>query len=321
MRELFSYLVHTMARQSQIRFSIPEPCNVPWNGMRPVDTDQRHCSSCAKVVTDFSKMSDDELMLYFRHNGGKICGRLSATQLNRPMRLLPDATSKAKWWRTLILIPLTLFGKTVKAQYFQAQHSIEQSKNPVQADTLPGTLAENLPGKKDSLAGDSTVKTGLTVADSDSLYKYVWNPNVISVAIDSLMYHPWEITTTGGTVEIITQPYVFSWVPWISVDSVFSLPKTDTAVVSETFKPADTLAEDKRSILAKLSDTLLPYRKKKKAVVALTQNTKEIKKQDAFREFSDHPPLPVKPAEPALPSNDEITAILQDQRKKQGYSA
>jgi len=103
-------------RQNQIQFTIPEPCNIPWDGMTPVDKDQRHCSSCDRVITDFSKMSDDELMLYFRHASGKMCGRFSKSQINRPFQLLPDKSSKAKWWRTFFLFPLLIFGKSGKAQ-------------------------------------------------------------------------------------------------------------------------------------------------------------------------------------------------------------
>jgi hypothetical protein len=100
-----------MARHSQIQFSIPEPCTVPWNGMTAVDKDQRYCPSCEKVITDFSKMSDDELMLHFRHSGGKTCGKYSKEQLNRPINLLPEKSTNAKWWKIAALIPLTLFGK------------------------------------------------------------------------------------------------------------------------------------------------------------------------------------------------------------------
>lgn len=113
-----------MARQSHIQITIPDPCAVPWNGMTPVDDDRRHCSSCNKVVTDFSRMSDDELMLYMRHSSGKMCGRFSVEQINRPFQLLPENSTKAKWWRTLFLFPLLIFGKSGKAQVADSVKSL-----------------------------------------------------------------------------------------------------------------------------------------------------------------------------------------------------
>lgn len=105
-----------MARQSHIQFSIPEPCTVPWEGMSPVDSERRHCFSCDKVITNFSGMSDDELVLYFKHSHGKICGLFANDQLNRRIKLLPEKTQKAGWWRMMLLIPLSFFSKSAKAQ-------------------------------------------------------------------------------------------------------------------------------------------------------------------------------------------------------------
>ena len=121
--------------------------------MSPVDDIQRHCSSCEKVITDFSNMSDDELMLYFRHSKGKTCGRFSNNQLNRRMKLLPQKTEKAYWWKTLLLIPLSLLSKNSKAQTDTLKPA-----DSVQAITtrIDSITSDELAAKIDSVLPDST---------------------------------------------------------------------------------------------------------------------------------------------------------------------
>jgi hypothetical protein len=141
-----------MSRQRHVQFSIPEPCSVPWHSMSPVDADQRHCSSCDRVITDFSKMSDDELMLYFQHSGGKVCGQFSNDQLNRRIKLLPEKTEKANWWKMLLLIPLSLFSKSAKAQTSDSIISSDQLDSIAEATILVNDLMQIETPLNDSVA-------------------------------------------------------------------------------------------------------------------------------------------------------------------------
>lgn len=100
----------------QFSITIPEPCSEKWGGMHVVDDVQRHCDSCAKNVIDFSQMSDDEMLLFFRNSGANICGRFRKDQLHRPYTFIPQATRPAQWWKAVALLPLTLFGKNLTAQ-------------------------------------------------------------------------------------------------------------------------------------------------------------------------------------------------------------
>ncbi len=149
-----------MARQSHVQFTIPEPCNVPWDGMTPVDSGRRHCASCDKVIVDFSKMSDDELMLYFRHSKGKVCGRFDNRQLDRRMPLLPERSQKARWWRALALLPLILFSKSARAQYEQVVNdSVPPDTAAVAKEALvPDSLVAKQETTNDTVpVNDSTV--------------------------------------------------------------------------------------------------------------------------------------------------------------------
>jgi len=46
------------------------------------DEQGRFCSQCSKSVTDFTQMSDDEVIIYLRLNSdNKVCGRFRKDQL------------------------------------------------------------------------------------------------------------------------------------------------------------------------------------------------------------------------------------------------
>lgn len=72
-----------MARK--VTLHIPEPCHEDWNQMTPKQKG-RHCAVCEKVVVDFSNKSDAFIAKYIRKNDN-VCGRLKASQLNRPIDL------------------------------------------------------------------------------------------------------------------------------------------------------------------------------------------------------------------------------------------
>lgn len=187
-----------MARQSHIQFTIPEPCTVPWDGMTPVDPDRRHCSSCDKVITNFSGMSDDELMLYFKHSHGKICGVFANDQLNRRIKLLPEKTQRAGWWRMLLLIPLSFFSKSSRAQSNDSIDSVLQSDSV----SLVNDSTQNIPAiantDPDSISQiDSTELATENRNDSDIALRTVppeggFTETLISISGDV------SITTTVG---------------------------------------------------------------------------------------------------------------------------
>lgn len=70
-------------KTKQIQLSVPEPCHEDWNKMTPRDQGA-FCQSCAKVVVDFTQMSDREIIAYLeKSKEQKICGKFSPYQLDR----------------------------------------------------------------------------------------------------------------------------------------------------------------------------------------------------------------------------------------------
>jgi hypothetical protein len=68
--------------------SIPQPCHENWQEMTAVEQG-RFCKACQTVVTDFTGLSDDEIITHLKKAaGGKMCGRFLNTQTERA--LLPE---------------------------------------------------------------------------------------------------------------------------------------------------------------------------------------------------------------------------------------
>jgi hypothetical protein len=63
----------------QLNFSCPES----WEKMTPVEGG-RYCGSCEKVVRDFSKMNDGEILAVISSSESRLCGRFTNEQLENP---------------------------------------------------------------------------------------------------------------------------------------------------------------------------------------------------------------------------------------------
>ena len=94
-----------------LQVNIPEPCHENWQNMTPREQG-RFCGSCAKVVVDFSVMTDKEVLDYFSKASQQVCGRFSNDQLNKEMTITP--TKKRVTWAYVwnVLLASLLMTKT-----------------------------------------------------------------------------------------------------------------------------------------------------------------------------------------------------------------
>lgn len=73
------------------RLTIPQPCHEQWDEMTPVEKG-RYCKACSKTITDFSGMSDAEVLdRIANRNSEPLCGRFSNDQLNRSLVIISPA--------------------------------------------------------------------------------------------------------------------------------------------------------------------------------------------------------------------------------------
>lgn len=121
-----------------IQLHIPEPCHENWSSMTPQDQG-RFCNACAKVVVDFSVMSDKEILNYISTASGKMCGRLEYDQLNREI-VYPEFQKKSwkKYWLALAA-SFMLLGSKLSAQIKPSKGTI--TANPSYPNKTKGKVA------------------------------------------------------------------------------------------------------------------------------------------------------------------------------------
>ena len=101
--------------QDHISLAIPQRCHENWDQMSPQEKG-RFCHSCQKIVVDFTLMSDQELLTFFKQpSGNRVCGRLHRDQLERSIE---GSRRKKPWLRYLlsVTLPALLITKQAIAQ-------------------------------------------------------------------------------------------------------------------------------------------------------------------------------------------------------------
>src|SRR5476651_1728103 len=94
--------------QTTKHISIPNPCSQNWQDMTP-DQNGRHCAHCCKTVTDFTRMSDQQIIDTLSA-GGKICGRFAPEQVNSINRKsTTDSLKMAGWWKRIAVAATVLW--------------------------------------------------------------------------------------------------------------------------------------------------------------------------------------------------------------------
>lgn len=87
--------------------TIPTPCHENWHAMTVVEKG-RHCKACDKVLTDFTGMSDQELLRFLDEKDTKLCGRFDRSQLDRVLQPRAKANSGFPvFWKLMVASLLT----------------------------------------------------------------------------------------------------------------------------------------------------------------------------------------------------------------------
>lgn len=94
-----------------IQLSIPTPCHEDWNKMTEAEKG-RFCGSCQKVVVDFSRMSDADIVAYFKKPKDSVCGRFYTDQLDREIIMPPK---RIPWLKYFFQIAIPAFLMSFKA--------------------------------------------------------------------------------------------------------------------------------------------------------------------------------------------------------------
>jgi CarboxypepD_reg-like domain len=174
--------------KANFQVNIPKPCHEDWRGFTPTK-EGGFCGSCQKNVIDFTKLSDSELVAYFRD--------LSATQTNTCGRFRGDQLQKnyrvEEWFPTWTVtgkavnyeVPVSQFQEKTSKISFPFIHKMKIVRNMTMA-VLTLVLTEQCIGQQRTItgqlvdAGDGSPLPGVHVAikgtkkgtDSDVNGKY-----------------------------------------------------------------------------------------------------------------------------------------------------
>ena len=66
--------------KTQLTLTVPKPCSEKWDNFLPT-ANGGFCNSCGKTVTDFTHMSEDEILNFFKERPAGTCGRFRPNQL------------------------------------------------------------------------------------------------------------------------------------------------------------------------------------------------------------------------------------------------
>ncbi|KAA5537714.1 hypothetical protein [Paenimyroides baculatum] len=82
--------------------NIQNPCEEKWNEMQPHDRG-KFCMQCSKEVIDFTKLDNTEIVKVIEQSKVRICGRMSVSQLNRPIEI-QSKKKRSKLYKALTAI-------------------------------------------------------------------------------------------------------------------------------------------------------------------------------------------------------------------------
>jgi len=113
-------------RTTPLHIAVPTPCHEDWQKMTP-DEQGRHCASCQKVVTDFTTMTDQQLIDFLSQGKGSGCGRFRQDQLTRALYPTP----KERLWK---------FPRFIAASVVSVFTSLGSLFASIPGKTLPETI-------------------------------------------------------------------------------------------------------------------------------------------------------------------------------------
>ena len=116
-----------------MKVQIPKPCSQSWDEMT-LENGGRHCAACSKTVTDFTRMSDAQILEVLRATTSD-CGRFRVEQLNRELMALPAEKrfSFASFYKLAASLLLVLSASNLTAQTKKSIETTTQEKKPPRA--------------------------------------------------------------------------------------------------------------------------------------------------------------------------------------------
>jgi hypothetical protein len=189
-----------------LKITIPEPCHEGWENMTPSEKG-RFCGSCQKQVVDFTRMSDSQMIVFFKQKANRnVCGHFEKNQLDHyidiPKKRIP-------WVRYFFqfIIPAFLATRTVAQSpqlavtAVQTQVDNNNIRGKVFVPRINGTVSGRVVDNEGKGVADVRISvqltTDTTITDSDGNFKLEYHGNsrklMVFASGDSLIAAPKNI--------------------------------------------------------------------------------------------------------------------------------
>lgn len=153
-----------MKKYNPLNISIPSPCQEDWNNMTQ-EENGRFCKACSNTVYDFSKMTDKELITFFKNYPVFACGRFREGQLNRDI-VLPaqrNIIAKAMQYAVATFMAVLSLKNSMGAPLKRFHAVYKNFTIRPQPNSLP-------PGDSVNIKGKVTDTSGRAIANVDILF-------------------------------------------------------------------------------------------------------------------------------------------------------
>tara|TARA_R110002049_G_scaffold45022_4_gene131640 strand:+ start:9565 stop:10218 length:654 start_codon:yes stop_codon:yes gene_type:complete len=154
--------------KTQINLEIKQPCLENFNSFQKT-TKGGFCGSCEKEVIDFSKMSSNEIISYFKTNThNKTCGQFNKKQF-ATLSKKKESKRKLSFFGGIGLACLSFFTfSTLNAQQKPIKKKIKQQNSKITVAGIVSDISGGLPGVSILLQGTNIG----TETDFDGKFKF-----------------------------------------------------------------------------------------------------------------------------------------------------
>lgn len=151
--------------KKQTYIYIQEPCHEDWNHMAGKEQG-RFCHSCSKTVTDFSSMTDTEILQFLSTASSNTCGRFATGQVSREIHV-PATAAKKTFWAYLLsmFLPVMITNRLSAQKKIIVKPATEQTSKPGRA---LNTLSLLNGGSADSTKLVDATGTAVTSDEGDT---------------------------------------------------------------------------------------------------------------------------------------------------------
>jgi len=179
----------------RIQLHIPEPCHENWDKMTPVEKG-RFCNACQKQVVDFTGMSDEQMIAFFRKpTTGSVCGRFIGDQLNRDIVVPKKRIPWVKYFFQFALPAFLISFKATaqgKVKILSGDTTIITSSPAIRGKVAVGPISEKIiQGRITDNNGNGIVGAIVTIknmgistaTDSKGYYKLNYSGHASSIIV------------------------------------------------------------------------------------------------------------------------------------------